>query len=158
MNDHISVREWQERFKSGAYSDPERSVQCDAGWYDWFCRDEALVKRLRQLAPLILGITEPAILDNYYLWLKNNCPVKGPLYDDVRFEPLEGERDGRYFIVQRCSPWENHRWTLYTERRGFDEPEFGCRNVREMVKYINSVGKSIWLKGGGDVDASDPSL
>ena len=150
MEKHISVREWQKRYKAGEYNSRERSVQCEAGWYDWFCRDEGLWGRLKQLAPLILGISEPEILDNYYLWLKNNCPVHGPLYDDVRFEPLEGERNGRYFIVQRCSPWEVHRWTLYTERHGFDEPEYGCTHVREMVQYINKAGESIWTKGGND--------
>lgn len=148
LEEHISIREWQKQFKAGEYNDRERSVQCDAGWYDWFCEDDALLRRLKTLAPLIMGITEPAVLDNYYLWLKNNCPVKGPLYDDVRFEPLIGEREGRYFIVQHKSPWEIHNWTIYTERCGFDEPEFGCQNVRDMVRYINEVGESIWTKGG----------
>ena len=158
MYERNSVREWQNRYKAGNYNSKARSVQCTAGWYDWFCRDEGLLGRLKQLAPLILGITEPAILDNYYLWLKNNCPVKGPLYDDVRFEPLEGERNGRYFIVQHKSPWETHNWTIYTERRGFEEPEFGCTNVRDMCKYINEVGESIWTKGGRSDEASDSAL
>ncbi len=29
---------------------------------------------------------------------------------------------------------------LYTERYGYDAPEFGCANVREMVKYVNRLG------------------
>lgn len=155
MEERISIREWQKRYRSGAFNSNERFVQCEAGWYDWFCRDEGLSGRLKQLVPLILGITEPAILDNYYLWLKNNCPVKGPLYDDVRFEPLDGKRDGRYFVVTHKSPWEKHNWTLYTERRGFDEPECGCTNVRDMVKYINEVGASIWTKGDNTYDESE---
>ena len=158
MEERISIREWQDRYRAGQYSSKERSVQCEAGWYDWFCKDESLLARLQKLAPLVLGISEPAVLDNYYLWLKNNCPVKGPLYDDVRFEPLSGERNGRYFIVQLGSPWETHRWTIYTERRGFDEPEFGCNHVRDMVRYINEVGESIWQKGGDKSEASDQSV
>ena len=158
MEERISIREWQKRYKAGEYNSKARSVQCEAGWYDWFCKDEGLLGRLQRLAPLILGITVPEVLDNYYLWLKNNCPVKGPLYDDVRFEPLEGERDGRYFIVQHESPWEIHRWTIYTERRGFDEPEFGCQNVREMCKYINEVGGSIWARGVKTDEASNHSV
>ena len=91
-----------------------------------------------------MGITEPCILDNYYLWLKNNCPTAGNLYDDIRFEPLDGKRDGRYFLVMLNSPREEKRWTLYTERNGFDNPEFGCDKVREMAKYLNQNGESIW--------------
>ena len=155
MKERISIREWQKRYKAGEYNSKARSVQCEAGWYDWFCEDDGLLGRLKKLAPLILGITVPEVLDNYYLWLKNNCPVKGPLYDDVRFEPLEGERNGRYFIIQRKSPWEIHRWTIYTERRGFEEPEFGCQHVRKMCKYINEVGDTIWARGGHHDEASD---
>ena len=88
-----------------------------------------------------MGITEPAILDNYYVWFKNNCPLDGPLYDDVRFEPLEGDRCGRYFVVSQDCPYEKQKWTLYTERSGFETPEFNCDKVREMEKYLNSQGK-----------------
>ena len=90
-----------------------------------------------------MGITEPAILDNYYVWFKNNCPLNGPLYDDVRFEPMDGERRGRYFVVSLNCPYEERKWTLYTERSGFETPEFSCDKVREMEKYLNSQGKNL---------------
>ena len=90
-----------------------------------------------------MGITDPAILDNYYVWFKNNCPLDGPLYDDLRFEPLEGDRCGRYFVVSQDCPYEKQKWTLYTERGGFQEPEFGCQSVREMQRYLNEHGKEL---------------
>ena len=128
----MSVRQWQERFRAGDFSSKDRAVQCEAGWYDWFCQDDALAGRLQKLSKVIMGITDPYILDNYYVWFKNNCPLSGPLYDDVRFEPLHGDRNGRYFVVIRDSPHETHKWTIYTERHGFEQPEFTCANVRDM--------------------------
>ncbi len=132
------MRQWQERFRAGDFSSRDLSVQCEAGWYDWFCRDDALAGRLKKISGVVLGITDPFILDNYYVWFKNNCPMAGPLYDDVRFEPLSGERDGKYFVVTLDSPHELIKWMLYTERYGYDAPEFCCGNVREMGQYIKA--------------------
>ena len=142
MNE-MSVRTWQDRFRAGDFSSRNRAVQCEAGWYDWFCRDDALAGRLKKLSSVVLGITDPFILDHYYVWFKNNCPVNGPLYDDVRFEPLTGERDGKYFLVALDSPHELNKWTLYTERYGYDAPEFECGNVRDIVKYINAIAPEL---------------
>lgn len=142
MNE-MSVRTWQERFRAGDFSSRDRAVQCEAGWYDWFCRDDALAGRLKKISGVVLGITDPFILDNYYVWFKNNCPLEGPLYDDVRFEPLTGERDGKYFVVSLDSPHEHMKWALVTERYGYDAPEFECGNVRDMVKYINAIAPEL---------------
>lgn len=142
MNE-LSVRQWQEAFRTGQFDDKSFGTQCKAGWYDWFCKDETLASRLKKISRVVMGITEPFILDNYYVWFKNNCPVMGPLYDDVRFEPLVGERDGRYFLVALDSPHEKRKWALITERHGFDAPEFQCDHVRDMVKYINGMAREL---------------
>ena len=143
MSERLSVRQWQDLFRSGAFQDRSRATQIRAGWYDWFCGDAALAGRLKQIGKVVMRITEPAILDNYYVWFNNNCPLNGPLYDDVRFEPLVGERCGRFFVVALDSAFEKQKWTLYTERNGFDAPEFSCDHVFELSKYLNSQGKSL---------------
>ena len=77
------------------------------------------------------------------MWFKNNCPMAGPLYDDVRFEPLSGERDGKHFVVTLDCPHELAKWVLYTERYGYDAPEFSSGNVRDMAEYINSMAAEL---------------
>ena len=143
MPDELSVRQWQERFRAGAFAHSDITTQCEAGWYDWFCQDHALAGRLKKIGRVVMGITDPFILDNYYVWFKNNCPLDGPLYDDARFEPLSGERDGKYFVVSLDSPHERFKWALVTERYGFDAPEFDCRDIREMIRYVNSIGPEL---------------
>lgn len=143
MRDEISVRQWQEKFRAGTFNAQDRYTQCAAGGYDWFCRDEALAGRLKKIARVVMGVTDPFILDNYYVWFKNNCPLSGPLYDDVRFEPLSGNREGKYFVVSLDSPHENEKWVLYTERKGFFIPEFQCAKVKSMTRYINSIAREL---------------
>ena len=131
-----SVRQWQERFKAGAFDSPDIHTQCGAGWYDWLCQDKALANRLKKIAKVVMGVTNPFILDNFYIWFKNNAQVAGPLYDDVRFEPISGERDGKYFLVTLDYTAVRAKWALFSERYGIGDletlPEFVCANVRDM--------------------------
>lgn len=90
-----------------------------------------------------MAVTSPFILDNYYVWFKNNCPLDKPLYDDVRFEPLSGKRNGQYFLVTLDSPRSMRKWSLITERFSLRTPEFECANVREMGVYINTLGREL---------------
>ena len=143
MREEISVRQWQEPFKAGFYDSPDIHTQCGAGWYDWFCQDKALAGRLKKIAKVVMGITSPFILDNYYVWFKNNALTTGQMYDDVRFEPLSGKRDGKYFLITLDHPCQSGKWALTTERYGFGTPEFVCGNVREMLRYIDKLGAEL---------------
>ena len=140
---YLSVRQWQEKYQAGAFNAADRYTQCKSGWYDWSCQDHALVERMKKISKVVMGITDPFILDNYYVWFKNNRSLDGPLYDDVRFEPLSGERDGKYFVVTLDNPRERFKWSLITERYGFETPEFECGDIREMVGYINRIGSEL---------------
>ena len=143
MQENISVRQWQERFRAGAFNATDHSTQCEAGWYDWFCQEEDLADRLKEIGEVVMGITDPYILDNYYIWFKNNCSGVGLLYDDVLFEPLAEGCDGKGFLVTLDSPYESMRWTLTTERSGFDASEFECENIQKMIEYINQLGPEL---------------
>lgn len=32
-------------FNAGKFNSPDRATQIDAGWFDWFCKDESLFKK-----------------------------------------------------------------------------------------------------------------
>ena len=34
---NITVREWVNKFNNKEFESKNIAVQCDAGWYDWFC-------------------------------------------------------------------------------------------------------------------------
>ena len=87
----ISIRQWIENYNSGKYDSHDVKVQGEAGWYDWFCRDESLCGKTKRLAPKVkqLAKSSKVDVDNWYVWFKNNCPVFGSLYDDIRFADIK---------------------------------------------------------------------
>ena len=91
MRNEISIKQWIENYESGMYNSKDRRIQCEAGWYDWFCKDESLHGRLKKLAPKVKRLAKSSDVDadNWYVWFKNNCPCWGPLYDDFRFADRE---------------------------------------------------------------------
>ena len=46
-------------------------------------------------------------------------------------------------MISLDSPHERMKWALVTERYGFDAPEFDCRDIREMIRYVNSIGPEL---------------
>lgn len=136
----LSVREWREAYASGKFGSNVDGM-CAAGWYDWFCSDSALPGRLEEFISLIKGITNDFILDNFYVWFKNNCPIVGPLYDDIRFEPLDEARlrGLEYlFVISRGDAREKHLWCVYDPSNDFTCPVFGADRVGDVVKWINN--------------------
>lgn len=141
MNEKITVREWIQKFNNGEFEGKDFETQVKAGWYDWFCSDSSLSNRLKKMGNIIKEITNDYILDNYYVWFKNNCPVVGRLYDDFRFEPLKEElRDQKYFGVSCDDKRNKCKYEVFTARVGF-KTEFTANNKKELLNIINNMFK-----------------
>ena len=53
MSKKITVREWIEKFNNGDFEDESFKTQVSAGWYDWFCPNQSLTKRLKKMGNII---------------------------------------------------------------------------------------------------------
>ena len=138
MNEKITVREWIQKFNNGEFEEKDFETQVKAGWYDWFCSDSSLSNRLKKMGNIIKEITNDYILDNYYVWFKNNCPMVGRLYDDFRFEPLNKNlRNQKYFGVSCDDKRNKCKYEVFTARNKF-ETEFSAENKKELLHIINN--------------------
>ena len=137
---NISLRQWQKNYLDGKYDKNSVKVMCDAGWYDWFCKDSSLKNRLDKMAKIILQLkdSEKIKLDAYNVWFKNNCPVHYPLYDDFRIS----DGDENIYVVAMNSEFTKElygaNYVVWNREHGWREPIFKCYSSRELVNWFNS--------------------
>ena len=141
MKQEISVLEWQKNFTLGRYLPNDFHTQCQAGWFDWFCKTETLANKTKKMGKIIAQVKEGGKVDlkNNYVWFKNNCPAAPniPLYDDFRFADLKtGEVQ---FTIQCGHAWNSEfNYQVYGRKNDFEEPLYVCNNSRELVKWLNA--------------------
>ena len=150
----MSIRTFQTRFKNGDFkkrypgrksweiyprmAEEERALQCEAGWYDWFCKDSSLAGKTQKLGSVVSQLRDSAKvnLDTMYVFFKNNCPM-GPLYDDFRICDL---KEGS--VLYCCSYKSPHEddgvvWAVYGKENDFAGVIATFPSSHEMVKWFN---------------------
>jgi hypothetical protein len=102
---------------------------CDAGWHDWFCKDESLFNRMKPMASIISKLKDGKIeIDTHYIFFKNNCPMNYPLYDSFSICDIE-TGDVKYFVA-------------YKEKYDNDDSTWKVYDIREDCKVVFTSYKS----------------
>jgi hypothetical protein len=84
-------------------------------FYDWFCSEGSLEKRAKKFLPKLQFLVDQKLIDgdSHCVWFKNNMPVVGSIYDDMRISKLDDEgtyvmgltpRTG-FEMEDKCSVW-----------------------------------------------------
>jgi hypothetical protein len=101
---NMNIDTFAARFLRGDFDLNDRQTQIEAGWYDWFCRDTSLAAKTEKLGRKVLQLMKSTKIDSEknYVFFKNNCPMRGGLYDDFRVCDME-TGDVIFTIVPRCT-------------------------------------------------------
>lgn len=96
------------------------------GFYDWFCLDKSLAAKGQRLLKIALDLSKSARIDcgNTSVSFKNNCPVFGRLYDDIKFTDV---KTGKilYTIVPHSGCDSNKgRAEIWGRDNNFEQPLF----------------------------------
>ena len=93
-----------EAFEAGRILDSDGTESSCFNFYDWFCRDGSLESKSRNLFAKVKRFLKhnPGIdTESVYVFFKNNCPLRGPLYDDFRICSVETS-DVMFTIIPKC--------------------------------------------------------
>jgi len=138
MSDYRTpLRQWIENHNDGCYNSRDREVQVLAGWYDWFCRDTSLLGKTNALAPKVKRLAKSPKInqDTMYVWFKNNCPMNGILYDDIRFADLK-THETVYTIVPRCGHANRRGQSeVWGKENGFQKP-LVCGTWKDVLAFF----------------------
>ena len=122
-------------FDNGIFleSDGSENTGC-YNFYDWFCKDTSLENKSISLWKKVKTFLKhnPQIdLDTHYVFFKNNCPMRGPLYDDFRICNIESGD-----VIYNVTPKSGHTGEaeIYFRGNGFSEPTKSANTFRELFK------------------------
>jgi len=143
MND-VKISTWIKNFEAGKYNSADVDTQCEAGWFDWFCRDNSLRNKTYKLAPKLKQIAQLLGVDfmnKNYVFFKNNCPMCGSLYDDFRFCDMKSG-DVIYTITPSSGYLSDKGTsTVYGKSNDFKEPLVSGKWA-DVVEYFKNLKNS----------------
>jgi len=71
-----------------------KDISKSYGFYDWFCREDSLEAKAKAFIPKLRFLVKEELIDGdkNYVNFKNNCPVDGSLYDDMRISNIKTDK------------------------------------------------------------------
>ena len=133
MLNEINLKQWKINFKNGMYDNKDKRTQCDAGWYDWWCKDTSLRNKTYKMGKIISKLNDN---ENVYVFFKNNCPMEGNLYDS--FKICDIENGDVIYCINIDSPYDKARYTLYGKENDFKDALLKTQYSKDLVNFLNT--------------------
>lgn len=138
MERKLNIQDWCKAFNRGEFNSSAVEIQCEAGWFDWFCKEKSLVNRTKKLGKFLLSIRDSKKLDfKHGVWFKNNCQCNGSLYDGILF--TDEKKKCNTFIVDFLN-FDGKTYVEITDVRIYNED---LSNEKEAIVFEGSVKEAI---------------
>lgn len=113
-------------------------------WYDWFCKDRALVNKGKALLSRLSSINKANKVnkakfdpEKTYTFFKNNCPLSGCLYDDFRICDIE-TGDVIWTIIPKSGHYADEGMAILCGRINNFEGPVVEGSWKDIVNYFKS--------------------
>jgi len=125
-------------------------------FYDWFCNDSSLEKKALSLSKKAKFLVDEGILnlETTYVWFKNNCPVYGSLYDDMRFCTKEDSDDDYLGGIAPSLGYEKSKGkcTVFLASEDFEQILFDSwsefkKEVKTNPEFKARLKTALWVQG-----------
>jgi len=122
-------------FREGKHLDSDGKESLCHNFYDWFCKTTSLkakadrLFRLTEKAARALNVDQ----EKHYVVFKNNCPMGGPLYDDLRICNIEtGD------VIWNLTPKSGHsgKAELWGAKNEWKEPIAIASTATDLLKML----------------------
>ena len=132
----LNIKDWIIKFNNKEFKKKDFDTQVKAGWYDWFCSDKSLARKTKNIGNIIKKINNEILLNNYYIFFKNNCPMFGPTYDTFKICRIDNGEV--LYSIDLNDKREDHKYEIYGNKNDFVSALFGTNNRKELIKFINN--------------------
>lgn len=135
----LNLKDQLTKFIFGDYDATDVETQCQAGWYDWFCRDESLPAKTKKLYGNILQIrsSKKINIEKMYVIFKNNAPLSGgSTYDDFRIYDLTTNNPLYVVVPKSTIKMYQSKGLVYGRENNFQEP-LVVGNWKAIKNYFN---------------------
>ena len=133
----VNLQEQIESYKNGNILSSDGSLNDSGCWnfWDWFCKDSSLQNKAKRLMPMVEKLVKVLGIDptTHYVFFKNNCPMGGPLYDDLRICDIQSRN-----VVWNFTPKSGHSGMaeLWGSENSFKGAIATGENMTQILKNI----------------------
>ena len=125
---------------------PEENSSWCYNFYDWFCNEDSLLIKAKAHAKKLKFLVEQGVLnaETTYAWFKNNCPMNGSLYDDIRISRMNEDNDflggfcpksGHRSAVLKCEVWMLNNSSQVNNLKVCSDAEMESVSTHKMKYY-----------------------